>query len=76
MNTESQPNQTPNLLTPADVAERLRVTRTWIYNEIKSGRLPSFRVGKLARVTEQDLSAYLEARRRAPVAPRDAKGGA
>jgi excisionase family DNA binding protein len=39
------PGESPDLLTPSEVAARLRVSRTWLYDAAKNGRLPSIRVG-------------------------------
>ena len=34
-----------DLLKPSDVATRLRVSRTWLYDAAKEGRIPSIRIG-------------------------------
>jgi excisionase family DNA binding protein len=34
-----------DLLKPAEVATRLRVSRTWLYDAAKRGRIPSTRIG-------------------------------
>lgn len=34
-----------DLLKPAEVATRLRVSRTWLYDAAKQGRIPSIRIG-------------------------------
>jgi excisionase family DNA binding protein len=34
-----------DLLKPAEVAIRLRVSRTWLYDAAKQGRIPSIRIG-------------------------------
>lgn len=36
---------TTELLKPAEVATRLRVSRTWLYDAAKTGRIPSIRIG-------------------------------
>jgi excisionase family DNA binding protein len=33
------------LLTPSEVAARLRVSRTWLYEAARTGRIPSIRLG-------------------------------
>lgn len=43
-----------------EVSELLGVTYQLIYKLVRSGELPSFRIGKMYRVTEEDLRAYLE----------------
>jgi excisionase family DNA binding protein len=34
-----------DLLKPSEVATRLRVSRTWLYDAAKHGRIPSIRIG-------------------------------
>jgi len=34
-----------DLLKPAEVATRLRVSRTWLYDAARDGRIPSIRIG-------------------------------
>ena len=34
-----------DLLKPAEVATRLRVSRSWLYDAAKEGRIPSIRIG-------------------------------
>ena len=52
-----------SLLTPADVAARLRVCLTTVYTNIFSGRLAAYRVGRQFRIPEQALLDYLQAGR-------------
>jgi excisionase family DNA binding protein len=49
------------LLTPADIAARLSMSRSFIYQEIKAGRLKSVYLGRMPRVTESALRDYLAA---------------
>lgn len=46
------------VLTPAEVAERLKVSKFTVYELIKRGQLPAFHVGRQVRVTEEALVAY------------------
>lgn len=46
------------LVTVAEVATELRVTRMSVYRLIQSGDLPAIRVGRAYRITEGGLSAY------------------
>jgi excisionase family DNA binding protein len=39
------PGESWDLLTPSEVAAQLRVSRTWLYDAAKNGRIPSIRVG-------------------------------
>ena len=47
------------LLTPEEVAARLRVTRRTVYAWLKIGRLRGLRAGKGWRIRPQDLEAFL-----------------
>lgn len=49
-------------LTPAEVAEQLRVSSMTVYRLIKSGELRAARIGKSYRISEDDVDAYLQAR--------------
>jgi excisionase family DNA binding protein len=52
----------PRLLTPAEVAEQLRVSSMTVYRLIKSGELRAARIGKSYRISEDDVDAYLQSR--------------
>lgn len=47
------------LMTVAEVAEVLRVSRMTVYRLIKAGELTAIRVGKNYRVRRRDLEGYL-----------------
>lgn len=49
-------------LTPAEVADLLRVSSMTVYRLIKSGELRAARIGKSYRISEDDVDAYLQAR--------------
>ena len=48
------------LLTVDQVQELLKVGRTFAYSLVRSGELPSYRVGRLLRVRRQDIDRWLE----------------
>lgn len=48
------------LLTPEQVADRLQISRVTVMDYLRKGRLKGHRVGKLWRIKEQDLEAFLE----------------
>lgn len=53
------------LLKVAEVAERLRVSRFWVYRRIESGDIPVVELGdtrKNQRIRESDLQAFIDAR--------------
>lgn len=55
------------LLKPADVARRLSVSRSWVYDAAADGRLPSLRLGGAdgpLRFVGEDIDAWLEEQRR------------
>lgn len=54
------------LLTLAEVAERLRVSRPTVHRLAASGRLPVVRFGRAVRVRPEDLAAMLAASVAAP----------
>jgi excisionase family DNA binding protein len=56
------------LLKPAEVARRLRVSRSWVYAAAADGRLPAIRLGGAdgpLRFVAADVEAWLEEARRA-----------
>lgn len=67
------------LLKPAEVAARLGVSRTWLYDAAKGGRIPSIRIGGEGgplRFVAEDIEGWLREARsawlpgRSPVATR------
>ena len=53
-------NTEEELLTIQQVQDLLQVGRTFAYGLIRSGELPSYRVGSLRRVRRQDVEQWLE----------------
>lgn len=47
------------LLTAEDVAERLRVPRTWVYRAAREGELPSVRCGRYRRFDATDVDRWI-----------------
>jgi excisionase family DNA binding protein len=47
------------LLTPEQVAERLQVTVQTIYTWLRSGYLPSVKMGRLWRIRPDDLEEFI-----------------
>jgi excisionase family DNA binding protein len=57
-----------DLLKPGEVARRLQVSRTWLYDAAKAGRIPSVRLGGTdgpVRFVEEDIEQWLERARQA-----------
>jgi excisionase family DNA binding protein len=48
------------LLTAEEVAERLRVTKCWIYTEVRAGRLPHIRLGRYVRFRASAIDSWIE----------------
>ena len=42
--------------------------KSWTYRRIKSGEIPSVKLGRSIKVKRQDLEEYLESRRYQPLA--------
>jgi putative molybdopterin biosynthesis protein len=59
------------LLTAEDVARQLRIKKYTVYELIKRGELPSSRVGKRLRVSQEDVDRYLQAGRTGPALDRE-----
>ena len=73
-----------NLLRPIDVAERLSVSRAWVYDAAKVGRIPAIRIGGKdgpLRFVADDLERWIDEARaawtpgRGTVATSRARGG-
>ena len=57
-----------DLLKPSEVARMLQVSRTWLYDAAKDGRIPSVRLGGTdgpVRFVEEDVEEWLERARQA-----------
>lgn len=49
------------VLTPEQVAERLQIVPKTVYRWLNDGRLEGVKLGRLWRVREDDLEAFLQA---------------
>ena len=60
-------SEEPNLrlLSVEEISEMLGMGRSWIYQQIRSGEMPSVQLGGSIKVKREDLQAYIENRRRA-----------
>ena|ERR1035437_5844648 len=47
------------LLSPEQAADRLSVSRKFIYEQIAKGEIEALRVGRLRRIRQSDLQAWL-----------------
>lgn len=48
------------LLTPKEVASRLKLSRSKVYDLISSGKLAALKIGGAVRIAEGDLLSFLE----------------
>ena len=53
----------PRLLTVADVAERLQFSEKHVRRLIDAGEIPAVRIGRLVRVSEDDLTLFIRRNR-------------
>ena len=51
------------LLTMAEAARRLNVSRTYLYELVNNGEVESLKLGKLRRIPPAALDKYVEAKR-------------
>ena len=47
------------LLTVDEVAERLGVTKDWVWAQARAGRIPHVRLGRYRRFREEAIDAWL-----------------
>src|SRR5918912_2493405 len=55
-----------DLLSLAEVCQELGMSKSWVFKRIKSGEIPSVRLGHNIKVKREDLEGYLEAQRYHP----------
>ena len=53
-------DQLPNLMVVTEVAAYLRIGRTTAYELIKSGEIPSMKIGRQIRIFREDLLNYVK----------------
>jgi excisionase family DNA binding protein len=52
--------ESPDLLSIFQVCQELRMSRSWVCTRIKSGEIPSLKLGGKIKVRREDLEGYLE----------------
>jgi len=60
---EAEVSLSEPLLKAADAARLLAVRQSWVYEAVRTGRLPCIRVGRHIRFTRTDLEAWLREQR-------------
>lgn len=48
------------LLTVEEVAEKLKVCRSWVYKKISAKIIPHTRIGGLLRIKENELTKWID----------------
>jgi excisionase family DNA binding protein len=56
----------PQLLSIDEVCQTLGMGKSWTYRRVKSGEIPSVKLGRSIKVKREDLEEYLEGRRYRP----------
>ena len=56
-----------DLFSVMEVCQELEMSKTWVHRKIKSGEIPSVRLGNNIKVRRKDLEKYLESRRQKPL---------
>ncbi len=51
-------------LTPLEVADLLKITKNTVYELIKRGELPAYKVGKKLRIDKEDIDNYINAQKK------------
>jgi len=53
--------RSPDLLSITEVCQQLGMGKSWVYRRIRSGEIPSIKLGHNIKVRREDLEGYLEA---------------
>ena len=68
-NRPRQPSGAPasfDLLSIPEVCQELGMGKSWVYRRLKSGEIPSIKLGHNIKVKREDLEQYLESQRYQP----------
>ena len=57
------------LLSVQEVGEQLGMGRSWVYNQIRSGELPSVQLGGTVKIKREDLEQYIQRHHRHSSSP-------
>lgn len=60
---EQQQERSLELLSTSEVSKELGMGKSWVYRRLKSGEIPSAKVGNNIKVKRSDLERYLERQR-------------
>jgi excisionase family DNA binding protein len=59
-------SQDLQLLSIVEVCQTLGMGKSWTYRRLKSGEIPSVKLGRSIKIKRKDLEEYLESRRYRP----------
>jgi excisionase family DNA binding protein len=62
--SETSETRPQEFLSPAEVGQELGMGKSWVYNRVRSGEIPSIKLGHNLKVRRSDLEEYLEKQRR------------
>jgi excisionase family DNA binding protein len=62
----TQERRDQDLFSVMEVCQELEMSKTWVHRKIKSGEIPSIRLGHNIKVRRKDLEEYLESSRQHP----------
>jgi len=48
------------ILSMADVCRELGMSKSWVYNRVRSGQIPSIKLGGAIKIKRADLNEYIE----------------
>jgi excisionase family DNA binding protein len=65
-NRDSQDQSSYELLSIQDLCQELKMGKSWVYRRLKSGQIPSIKLGHNIKVRRKDLEEYLEDNRYRP----------
>jgi len=69
MQTPAVPAGPQKLLTAADLIDRLQISESKVYRLLANGEIPTIRMGRNVRVSEETLQAYIERMTECPEVP-------
>ena len=55
-----QNGQTPRLLSPSEVCQELEADSASVYQKLRSGEIPSLKLGSTLKVRREDLEGYMK----------------
>ena len=64
--SESSAGQRLGLLSLSEVCEELGMSKSWVYRKVRSGEIPSIKLGHNIKVKREHLEAYLKDQRYRP----------